>query len=66
MESDEKELSLKKGVTYKLCTCGLSKTLPFCDESHKEYNEVNSTHYKSLKITPEEDTIVRVSSKNWG
>ncbi len=65
METAEKKMALKKGVAYKLCTCGLSKTLPFCDESHKEFNEIHNTHYKSLKITPQENVEVTISSKNW-
>ncbi|MEN9626334.1 MAG: hypothetical protein RL557_662 [archaeon] len=65
MESSERKLLLKKGVTYKLCTCELSKILPLCDESHKEFNERHGTYYKSFKITPSEDIESVVSSKNW-
>ena len=65
MENTEKKLTLKKGIKYSLCTCGASKKIPFCDESHKELNEETSCNYKSLKIIPEEDITVIVSSKNW-
>jgi CDGSH-type Zn-finger protein len=65
MEPSEKKLSLKKGITYKLCTCGLSKNLPFCDEAHKEFNEEHGTNYKSLKLTPKEDVEITASCKNW-
>jgi CDGSH-type Zn-finger protein len=29
------EADLEKGKTYAWCACGLSKTQPFCDGSHK-------------------------------
>lgn len=27
-------VELEKGKTYKYCTCGHSKTMPFCDSAH--------------------------------
>jgi len=27
-------VELEKGKTYKYCTCGYSKKMPFCDQSH--------------------------------
>jgi len=65
MENTEKKLTLKKGIKYSLCTCGASQNLPFCDESHKKMNEETNCNYKSLKIIPEEDITIIVSSKNW-
>ena len=59
------KVSIKKGETCKICTCGKSKILPFCDESHKELNEQNNTSYKSLRITPEKDITLDFDSKNW-
>lgn len=29
------EVSVERGKTYWWCACGLSKTQPFCDGSHK-------------------------------
>lgn len=58
-------MNLKKGLKYKFCTCGFSKTLPFCDNKHREVNAKKGTNYKSLKIIPEEDVSVEVSSSNW-
>ena len=29
-------VTLVQGETYKWCTCGLSKTQPFCDGAHKD------------------------------
>ncbi len=28
------QVDLEEGKTYKWCSCGRSKTQPFCDESH--------------------------------
>ena len=65
MEIVTKKINLKKNQEYKLCTCGASKSIPFCDESHKKLNEEKRTNYKSLKITPKNDIILDVSSNNW-
>ena len=59
------KLNLKKGITYKICTCGTSKIIPLCDDSHRDLNEETGSNYKSLKITPEEDIELNVLSKNW-
>ena len=65
MEPIEKKVLLKEGMTYKFCTCGASQTMPYCDGSHKQINEEETSHYASLKITPAEDIDVTVSSNNW-
>ena len=59
------QINLIKGNKYKLCTCGASKKIPFCDDSHRELNDKKGTSYKSLKITPKEDINMEVSSSNW-
>ena len=59
------EIKLKAGKRYKICSCGLSQTLPFCDNAHREFNAINNTEYKSVKITPDSDTIIEVTSKCW-
>ena len=59
------EIKLKAGRKYSLCSCGFSKTLPYCDNSHREFNSDNSTEYKSVKITPDKDTIIQVESSRW-
>ena len=66
MASQTKKIEIKKGEKYKLCTCGSSRIIPFCDDSHRELNEKKGTFYKSLKITSEEDTALHVSSKTVG
>ena len=59
------EIKLKAGKRYKICSCGLSQALPFCDNAHREFNATNNTEYKSLKITPDSDTMIEVTSKCW-
>ena len=59
------KIKLKAGKRYKICSCGLSQTLPFCDNTHREFNAENNTEYKSVKITPDSDTIIEVTSNRW-
>jgi len=59
------EIILKAGKKYKICSCGLSQILPFCDNAHREFNAANNTEYKSVKITPNSDTIIEVTSNRW-
>ena len=59
------EIKLKAGKKYKICSCGLSKSLPFCDNGHREFNAANGTKYKPVKIIPEEDIIIEVTSSRW-
>ena len=56
------KIKLYKGRKYSICSCGLSKTLPFCDNEHRPYNEKNGTDYKSIKIIAEETTVVNLNS----
>ena len=59
------EIKLKAGKRYKICSCGLSQIVPFCDNAHREFNATNNTEYKSVKITPDSDTIIKVTSNRW-
>ena len=71
METQDRKIALKEGQKYSLCTCGASKSIPFCDNSHRELNvnkdlkEEDGACFKSLKINPEKDITLNVSSKNW-
>ena len=65
ISENTKKVVMKAGRRYKLCTCGESKILPFCDDSHRKLNEKRGTNYKSIKIFPEEDTTIYVNSNNW-
>ena len=59
------EIKLKAGKKYSICSCGLSGSLPFCDNAHREFNATNNMEYKSVKITPEKDTLIKVTSNRW-
>ena len=59
------KINLKRGKQYSICSCGLSRTLPFCDNSHREFNAENGTKYKSVKITSYKEKIVKVTSSKW-
>ena len=53
------------GERCSFCTCGASKNLPFCDNSHREVNADLGTDYKSLKIMSENKTTMYVICSGW-
>jgi CDGSH iron-sulfur domain-containing protein 3 len=59
------KIKLQKNEKYSMCSCGLSKTLPYCDNKHREYNKKHNTDYKSVKITSETTTEINVDCSNW-
>ena len=59
------KIKLKAGKKYSICSCGFSNVLPFCDNTHRDQNAIHKTDYKSVKITPEKDTLIRVTSSRW-
>jgi len=59
------KIKIHKGKKYSICSCGLSKQLPFCDNEHREYNALNGTDYKSIKLITEETTIINLKSSKW-
>ncbi|MBI2498726.1 CDGSH iron-sulfur domain-containing protein [Candidatus Woesearchaeota archaeon] len=59
------KIELKAGRKCSFCTCGHSKKIPYCDDSHKKINEEQGTSYKPFKIIPEKDCTLCVSSSNW-
>ena len=59
------KIKLKGGKKYSICSCGLSRSLPFCDNNHREFNTENGTEYKSVKITADRDTTIEVKSNRW-
>ena len=60
-----KKIELQKHKKYSICSCGLSKTLPFFDHAHRKYNEKNGTNYKSVKIIADETVTVNMDSSTW-
>ena len=64
---DFKLIVLKPGTKASLCSCGQSKTIPYCDHSHREVNEKNGTSYKSFKVknSTDKDIELKVNSGNW-
>jgi CDGSH-type Zn-finger protein len=59
------KISVSKGKKYSICTCGLSQSLPYCDNEHREFNHKNNTNYKSLKIVANSDSELELSSSLW-
>ena len=59
------KIKLKAGKKYSICSCGLSGSLPYCDNTHREFNATNNMEYKSVKITPDRDTLIQVTSNKW-
>ena len=59
------KIKLKVGKKYSICSCGLSQTMPFCDNTHREFNAANDTEYKSVKLTPDHDVNIQVTSSKW-
>jgi CDGSH-type Zn-finger protein len=60
-----KKIKMHKGKKYSICSCGLSKSLHFCDNEHRAYNQENKTNYKSVKITAEQTTVININSSTW-
>ena len=59
------EIEVEAGRKYSFCTCGQSKKIPICDNSHKEYSEKTGCHYRSFKVFPQQSGKMHVSSSNW-
>ena len=59
------KIKLNAGKQYSICSCGLSNSLPYCDNKHREFNAEYGTEYKSVKITPDNDTAIIVNSSKW-
>ena len=52
-------IEVKAGQRYSWCSCGASKTQPFCDGAHKAFQNSDGTSVmKSVKYDANEDKIV--------
>jgi len=60
-----KKIKLIKNKNYSICSCGLSKAIPFCDNEHRIHNKKYATNYKSVKIIPAENVLIEVNSSTW-
>lgn len=60
-----KTISLQAGQKCSLCTCGESRTLPYCDDTHKKVNAEKGTSYRPLKIWPKTEVELEVDCGNW-
>ena len=56
---------IKKNQKYSFCTCGKSNIMPYCDNNHREYNKINNTNFKSIKIVVSENTEIELYSNMW-
>ncbi len=53
------KIQVEKGKKYFWCSCGLSKTQPFCDGAHKaNKNEDGTSKMKSVVYEADEDKLV--------
>ena len=59
------KIKLQAGKKYSICSCGLSKILPYCDNSHRKFNTEKGIEYKSVKIIPDRDIKIEVTSSIW-
>jgi CDGSH-type Zn-finger protein len=58
-------VKIKSNAKCSICTCGKSKSMPYCDNEHRQYNKKNSSNYKSLKVWSKEDCEITIFSNMW-
>ena len=58
-------IKAKEKVKYSICSCGLSNKLPYCDNTHRTYNKLNNTSYKSIKFYLNQDGQLDLYCSNW-
>ena len=59
------KILLNKNIRKSICSCGLSNKMPYCDNTHKTFNEKSTCTYKSIKITSNKDVQIVVKSSKW-
>ena len=65
MSDNTFKIYLKKNTKLSICSCGHSKKMPICDNSHREKNKKNKLNYKSVKVISSNDTNLLLTSKMW-
>jgi CDGSH-type Zn-finger protein len=58
-----RKITIHKGKKYSICSCGLSKLLPFCDNKHRAYNQENKTNYNIGSSSNTTLQITRISNE---
>ena len=51
-------VKVEAGRTYYWCSCGMSKTQPFCDGSHEAFNKEFSCEFQPVKFVADETRTV--------
>lgn len=51
-------IKVEAGRTYYWCTCGMSKTQPFCDGSHVEFNQQFACEFQPMKYVADDSRTV--------
>ncbi len=60
------ELKLEAGKSYKICTCGNSRIMPLCDNSHRNLsNYKDNPSLRSLKICSNVEVILTLECENY-
>ena len=65
MINNDKQIKAKKNILYSICTCGLSKKIPFCDNTHRQIKNISDIEFKSVKISCSKDNILSLKCKTW-
>ena len=59
-------IDLRVGESCSICTCGRSKSLPLCDNSHRQIEGNDGDEkLRSMKITPSGDITLVLESGNY-
>ncbi len=64
-QAEAKRILVKAGQKCSLCTCGTSKALPYCDDSHKKLNDETGSSFRPVKVWPEKDVELKVWCGKW-
>ena len=62
---NSKILEVVKNKKYSICSCGASKSLPYCNNEHRKLNKLKNTNYKSVKIVTDKNTKLNITCSNW-